>query len=280
MTSIVPAMVVEVGGSPVKPENADSRNDILSWLDDDFNGTGDIETRGWGWYKEGAVASQVLGAGELDMTITAGAGGIGGATAFWFDGTADGDLLFKTVRGPFDARLRARIRNTADAANPAVTSFRIAGLAVHDPNRASNVFNYVHIGGGSTNTANNRVEWKTTDDDGGASNDTSAFNAVDWSGGNMDIDLRIVRRRSNLQLFDLLWRPSSGDLLSGGAWNTLIQVNRASNASPDRDTNGALANLAIPMPPVVQVGAMIYSQSAAHDIRMHLVDFKVREATL
>lgn len=256
------------------------RSDPLAYLDDLFDsGPADVTQRGWSVYKDGAIAGRAVGSGHLDFTILAGAGGVGGATSFWFDGTADGALIHKTIAGPFDCRIRAQIRNTANSGNPAVSNFRIAGLAAHDPTRTSNVFNYVHIGGGSTGTANNRVEWKCTDDNGGASNDTSAFNAVDWSGGAMDIDLRLVRRATNLQIFDLFWRATTGDLLSG-SWTSLVTCNRTANTTPDRDTNGALANLAVSMPETLQVGPMLYSNTTAHDIRMRVLEFRARRTTL
>lgn len=248
--------------------------DPLSVLDDDFEGTDNLETRGWTLYKSAAVASQACSGGECDFRALAGGGGVGGTTSFWFDGTADGILAYKLVTGDFDARLRCRVRNTANSGNPAVTNFRIAGLAVHDPVRTSNVFNYLHIGAGSAAQAQNRIEWKTTDDGGQASNDTSAFNSAAWAGGNLDVDLRIVRAG---QVFTLYYRASSGDLLDDvAAWSTLTTINRSSNLTPDRDTNGALANLAVALPDTLQIGLVVYSNTAAHDVRMFAQEFRVR----
>lgn len=255
------------------------RRDPLAFLDDYFDaGPSDITQRGWFAYKDGAISNRAVGSGYLDFQIAAGAGGIGGATSFWFDGTADGALLYKPITGPFDARIRAQVRNTAFAANPPVTNFRIAGLAAHDPTRTANVFNYVHIGAGSTGAADGRIEWKTTDDDGGASNDTSAFNSVSWGASTMDVDMRLVRRASNLQIFDTYWRASSGDLLSPSGWTLLVTVNRTSNAAPARSTNGAVANLAISMPTTVQVGPMLYSNTGVHDIRMRVLEARFRRS--
>lgn len=252
------------------------RRDPLAALDDLFeSGPADVTQRGWAVYKDGAITNRAVGSGFLDFQIAAGAGGIGGATSFWFDGTADGSLIYKPITGPFDVRIRAQIRNTAFAANPPITNFRIAGLAAHDPNRASNVFNYVHVGAGSTGAADGRIEWKTTDDDGGASNDTSAFNSVSWGASTMDVDLRLVRRASNLQIFDSYWRATTGDLLFG-SWTSLVTFDRTLNTTPDRDTNGAVANLAISLPTTLQIGPMLYSNTGVHDIRMRVMEFRAR----
>jgi hypothetical protein len=241
---------------------------IVDTLSDTWDGTPlDAESRGWSFFGESLVVTQTIANGELDLEI--GAGGAGGA--FWFDRN-DGMLLHKEITGPFDARQRCRIRNTANNANPPVTQFRIAGLAVHNPDRTGGIYNYLHIGAGSTNAAGNSVEWKTTDDDGGASADVSAFSFVNWGTDPLDIDLRIIRRASDLQVFDLLWRPTAGDLLSSDDWNALITVDRADNTTPDRNGNGAGADLAVELPDTVQVGPTIYAQGITHDIRMQVLE--------
>ena len=245
--------------------------DPLSVFDDTFDG----DLSKWTEYKSAAVATQTVSGGELDLEVNAGGGGVGGATSFWFDGTANGQLLYQTISGAFDARLRARVRNTANSGNPPATSFRIAGIAAHDPDRTNNVFNYLHIGAGSTGGAGNTIEWKTTDD-ADASNDTSAFDSVAWTGTDLDVDLRMVRRASNTQIFDLYWRETEPDLLSAANWTSLVTVDRTDNTTPDRDANGASANQAISLPNTIQVGLIVYSNVTTHDIRMFAEEFRVR----
>jgi len=221
--------------------------------------------------------SSAITGSYYNFQITAGGGGV--ANSFWFDATNDGVFIWVPVTGAFDARCRVRVRNNANTANPPTTSFRIAGLAFHDViNRSA--LNYLHGGFGSTGAGGliGRVEWKTTDEIDGGSTDTSAFNSVPFASGDLDGDLRIVRRASNLQIFDIYWTPTTASipLTQVVNWRSLITVNRNDNATPPRSTNGATANIAVPLPISGGIGFTVYSNVAAHDIRMFVEEFSLR----
>lgn len=216
--------------------------DPLAALDDNFDaGEADVELRGWTWYGEGSVTSQAIAAGELGLTIDHGGDGVLNGGSFWFNAT-DGCLLHKAVTGDADVRARVRVRNTADDGLPAPSQFRIAGLAAHDPDRATNL-DYVHIGAGSTNQTGNRIEWKTTV----ASVSTFGDNGVDVAP--LDVDLRLVRVG---QSFVGSWRPSAGDLGSDDGWLALPEMDRT----------------AAPLPDTLQWGLVLYSNAFGPDIRV------------
>jgi hypothetical protein len=223
----------------------------LEDLGDDFErGAADVEARGFFWHREDLIATQAIAGGELELDVTG--GGVG--QAFWFNEN-EGPLLSPVaITGACDMRWRGHVRNTADTGTPDPSQFRIAGIAAHDPDR-STVLNYVHIGGGSTNQVGNRIEWKTTDD----SVSTFGDNGVDVAP--LDLDLRIVRRPEDLQLFDLLWRTTgTAPLVSDEGWSLLQRINRADNTAPARAT-------AVPLPRALHWGLMLYANPLAHDIR-------------
>lgn len=230
--------------------------DALTSLSDTFS-TG-TTARGNGWTLEdvnGAFSSDAVAGGTLDLQITE--GGSGGS--FWFDSNV-GILLYKTVTGACDMRARVRIRNTANDAAPSASNFRIAGIAAHDPDRSTN--EYVHIGIGSTNTTGNRIEWKTTD------NSDSAFNFNDTGLDHpLDYDIRIVRRASDLQVFDLYYRETGVEPLSSNdGWTLFVTIDRSDDTVPNRVANSG--STAVQLPNTLRWGLMLYASTAEHDIRI------------
>jgi hypothetical protein len=232
-------------------------------LNDTFDG--DALDESWTLFESvTTTATLSVHDGELDYQVSAG----GSNGSFWFD-AHDGVLLHKTVTGDFDARCRIRVRNTADSGNPPLTSFRIAGLAAHDPDRTTE-YNYVHVGLGATNTVNLRAEWKTTD------SSDSAFNSIEALSGAGDLegDLRIVRVD---QVFTLYAKLSDTPLDDDEDWTLITTVDRTDNTIPDRNTNGGAADNATPMPDTLQVGLILYSSTGTHNIRMFVDEFQVSQ---
>lgn len=250
--------------------------DELSFKDSGFATQEEFESKFSIEFQSLVSASTGITGSELNFEVVQG----NTAGSFWFDNN-EGAFIWTPVTGAFDARTRVRVRNSADTGNPPATAFRICGLAVHDMDRTN--YNYIHIGAGATSIGVNSVEWKTTDSNGGSS-DTSAFNSVAFpTGGDLDIDLKIVRRASDLQVFDLEWRPTTGsvglyqDILEeDGGWRSLVTVDRTDNTTPDRNGNGASADLAISLPNEVGVGLILYSNSSNHNIRGFFEEFIIR----
>lgn len=216
-------------------------------------------------------------------TTSTNGGGTGGS--FWFDSTGDGVLWWVPVTGAFDARLQCRVRNHAGTASPPFTAFRIFALAAHDPLRTA--LNYLHEGAGSTGAGVARLEWKSTDGIAGGSTDTSAFGAI--NAPTLDLDFRIVRDPNDLDRFVLFWRATDPgvDLLADTGWNAFTGgglvngvILRDSNATPDRNTLGATADLAIPLPSTLRVGPVLYANQASHDISGFVRRFTLRTPTV
>lgn len=175
------------------------RREALMDHSDDFSSGSDVSTNGWILEDSSPSSSpgSTITGGEWDFTISAGASG----GSLWYD-TNDGGWRYKVVTGAVDCRMRARIRNTADTGLPLTNNFRIAGLAAHDPDRTT--MEYVHVGAGSGNLSTSQLEWKTTDN----SDSAYAYTPV-HADRSLDLDFRIVRRATDLQMFDLYYRGRS-----------------------------------------------------------------------
>jgi hypothetical protein len=229
----------EVGGVAALGQTLDP----AAFIDDFESGDPLLENRGWTWYDEASVATQDMNGGELHLVSTT-----GGAAGAWWYNTEDGNLLFKTVTGDFDARVRLRVRNAAGTGSPssAALEWRFAGIAVHDPDRSTD-FNYVHAMLGADPNGTDRIEWKATD--GSVSTWDSIAGAAP-----LDYDLRIVRVG---QVFTLSYRAFDADLApedegyvplsDDDDWTTYQVIDRDDNTIPPRAT-------AVNMPNTVQVG--------------------------
>lgn len=243
-----------------------SRVDPLAALDDDFS----TDTGKWSSILAGGTTmTPVVSGGELDLTISA--GGTGGS--FAFDGN-DYCYRYQTITGTsWVVMARVRARNTANTGIPPATLFRLFALHVADPANVLPVYNFIHVAIGTVNGVQSRVEWKTNDHDGGGSNDVSAFNSIASPSGNCDVDLRIVRSG---QSFVLGARASTGDMLTATDWTTVATIDRTSNATPPRAANGAVANLAVPLPTTLRVGFVPYASTNPHDVRGFVTEFRAR----
>lgn len=219
----------------------------------------------------GTATADIVG-DELNLRVSG--GGAGGS--HWQDAD-DGALLYQPITGAFDVRARVRVRDQTGSGNPFAGGYRLAGIAAHDPAGvgSGNVHNYVHIALGVANATAFQVEWKTTDHDGGASDDVSAFGAVAAPSATVyDADLRIVRREGALQMFDLYMRLSTGDLATVTDWTLVQTIDRSSNLTPARSTAGALANLAVALPDTLWVGAMVYNNTLQEHVMLFVDEFR------
>lgn len=200
--------------------------DPLAALSDSFSG-GSLDPK-WTLYEGSGNATLTVAGGVLRFEIDSGSA----SGSFWYN-EFQGDLVHQTVTGNFDVVATLTVRDAAGTALPPTDNFRLAGIAAHDPDRASNL-NYVHVALGATSAADLRCEWKTT-----VAN-VSTYDSVSWPSGTGQI--RLVRED---QLFSAYVRATSSD-----AW-TLVQA-------MDRTAN--------PLPATLQVGPMVYSNLALHDI--------------
>lgn len=211
--------------------------DPLAALDDAFDGVA-LDPK-WSIYKPASLEPVSLELGHARFAPVQ--GGPGPTGNFWFDGF-DGSLVHQDVSGDFDAWLDCAAYDNTEGAPPPVSWFRIAGLAAHDPNRAT--FNYVHIGFGSANEPDNRVESKNT------INSVSAYTSTSWPTAQGQI--RILRVG---QLFRTYVRALSTD-----PWQLEQTYDRT----------------ATPMPMTLQLGVICYSNEVAADLVLHANQFTVR----
>jgi hypothetical protein len=214
--------------------------DPLAALNDTFSGAALLSK--WTAYQGDGTLSTAVSGGELNLTCNAG----GAGDSFWYN-AEQGVLLYQLVTGDFDARARVRVRNLADDGLPTVGdgNYRIAGIAAHDPDRATDL-DYVHVGLGCTASATLTAEWKDTQ----AS--TSYF--ADYTDADVQTGEGEIRLLREGQVYTFYYRP-----LAGGAWVEL-QV---------RGRGGA------PLPDTLQLGFVVYASVASHDIRIFADDFRV-----
>jgi hypothetical protein len=245
--------------------SAVGRTDPLADLSDSFSYGATMTGNGWAIEDTtpSSTPSDTITDGEADLTVAAG----NTDGSFWFD-TNDGVLWYKTVTGACDFRARVHVMDGDGAATPPATppdtQFRIAGIAAHDPDRTTN--EYVHVGCGSNNTVGQlQVEWKTTDD----SDSAYAYTQATLTGGELLYDLRIVRRASNLQAFDLYVRAGlSRSLEDDAGWTLLQTIDRSDDQVPDRAANNG--STAVALPSTLRWGFMVYANAEVHDIRMYV----------
>lgn len=230
-----------------------SPSDPLAPLDDDFSSGVSLTANAWliEDSNPSCSPSDTLVGAEADLTISGGSA----TGSLWLDAN-DGALWYREITGPCDMRARVRVRNASDTGLPAVLNLRTAGIAVHDPNRAA--MNHLSVAVGTSMAAVHQEEWATTD----ASLTLAALGNATLTSGELLYDLRIVRRSSDDQVFDLMLRSGTALALEDDAgWTTLQAVDRSDNTSPVRAS-------AVPMPDVCRWGFFVSAALALHDIRM------------
>jgi hypothetical protein len=259
------ALAPEVMGPEIMAPSVIGRTDALAELSDSFSyGT---TLTGNGWSIEDTTPScspsDTITDSEADLTVAAG----NTDGSFWFD-TNDGALWYKAIAGACDFRARVHVMDGDGAATPPTTppdtQFRVAGIAAHDPDRTT--MEYVHVGIGSNNTAGQlQLEWKTTDN----SDSAYAYTQATLTGGELLYDLRLVRRASDLQVFDLYVRAgTSRSLDDDEGWTLLQTIDRTDDQVPDRAANNGTT--AVSLPSTLRWGFMVYANATVHDIRMYV----------
>lgn len=245
----------------------------------------------WSVYKPASLASTTVSDGRL--RIEPEQGGSGATGSFWYSssngaiGSAqnDGGLVYQTL-GPsvgtpvaFDVRARVRVF-AADGTSQVpetVGEWRFGGLAVHHPTRSS-YFRYLHMALGSEGGAGvSGLECKVNrvNATGGA----SVFPVANLV-GNLERDLRIVRRATDTDLFDLFDRAVSGALSSNDGWTRRYTIRWTDGADGDDDFDACPQETDAALPDDVHVGLMAYSNAEVHDVLTDCLEFWAGETTL
>lgn len=166
--------------------------------------------------------------GSVEMTPTA-----GGPAVIWFENN-EGPMIAKEIQGDFIATATAHTHRASNPALPVPTSYRLAGILARDPASAPSARNSVHVAlGAGVPGQPNVVEDKSTDD----SQSVFFLHSVP----SQDAELRLERQGT---IFTMSWRPVAGF----GAFQVIGVHNR-----PD-------------LPPLLEVGLMVYSFEASPDI--------------
>lgn len=273
---------------PSRTSDSSSEQDAFSSFRDAFAGSA-LHPR-WSTYKSASLASSTVSDGRVRLVPVR--GGIDPTAAFWYSsgngaiGTEqhDGFLVYQTV-GPaagtpvaFDARARIRVfaSNGTSQVPETVGEWRFGGLAVHHPTRSS-YLRYLHIALGSEGGAGvSGLECKVNRVN--ATGGSSVF-PVDNIVGNLERDVRIVRRATDTDLFDLYDRASSGALSSSDGWTLRYTVRWTDGADADDDFDACPQETDDAFPDSVQVGLMAYSNATAHDILLDVLEFWMGETT-
>jgi hypothetical protein len=271
---------------------ASEEPDPFEEISDDFStGVSDLEERGWSFYKSSALAQAEVVDDAMQVIPIRGGGGDyqgGGAIAtasFWYTQSnvdqRDGLLVYKAV-GPaagtpvsFDARARVIVTNEdGDDVPPAtVGEWRFAGFAVHHPTRTS-YLRYLHIGLGSEGgAAVTGIECKVNRVNASGGMSVFPVEEVDVTGLDaLEYDLRIVRRASDTQVFDMYTRPvSSGEALtSNDGWTLHYTVVWTDGEDAADDFPACPQETDDPFPDDVQLGVMNYSNAEAVDVMVRV----------
>lgn len=257
--------------------------DSFERLRDDF-ATTTLHPR-WSTYKPASISTTVSSG---RMRIEPVAGSTGATGSFWYSASNvsqnDGGLIYQTV-GPsvgtpvgFDARARIRVlaANGSDQVPETVGEWRFGGLAVHHPTRAS-YYRYMHVALGSEGGAGvSGLECKVNrvNATGGA----SVFPVANIV-GNLERDVRIVRRTTDTDLFDMYDRASSGALSDSTGWTLRYTVRWTDGADADDDFDVCPQETDDAFPDDVQIGLMCYASAAADDILLDCFEFWIGETT-
>lgn len=275
--------------APARSSTAPERVDAFAHLRDAFAGS-TLHPR-WSIYKPASVASTAVSSGRLRIVPVR--GGIDPTGSFWYSsgngaiGTEqhDGGLVYQAV-GPavgtpvaFDARARIRVlaSNGSSQVPETVGEWRFGGLAIHHPTRSS-YFRYAHIALGSEGGAGvSGLECKVNRVN--ATGGSSVFPVANLD-GNLERDVRIVRRATDTDLLDLFDRPSAGALSSGDDWTRRYTIRWTDGADGDDDFDACPQETDDPLPDDVQIGLMAYSNATAHDLLTDCFEFWIGETTL
>lgn len=192
----------------------------------------------------------------------------GALGSFWQD-TQKGIFVWKTIKGPFDARIRLDMRaadgSTAlDLTNGGV---KIGGLLV-----SSNDYNnWVSVGAGSTAVTVSRVQWRTNDFETGDT-DTTALAASTVL--DLDIDLRILRSYANPQRIYIYRRnDTSQEFVGNVGWASIVPggyVDRTNNNQPDRPTYGASDDKSVAFDDELKIGFFVDGSLAGAAVSMRV----------
>ena len=232
--------------------------DPLAALSDDMSSGASLADNGWTLEDTSPTSTptSTISGGVADLQIATG----GTTGSLWFD-IYDGALWHKEVDGACDMRARVRVTDSAGTGLPPFAQFRVGGIAAHDPDRST--YEYIHTGVGSLANGQHNIEWKSTD------NSDSAFAgaATVLTGGQLLYDLRMVRRASDLQVFDLHYRAGTAEALeSDTGWTLRQTIDRSDDTAPDRAANGGTS--AVPLPSTLRWGLILYASAVVHNIRM------------
>lgn len=196
----------------------------------------------WLTYKPAALASAVVSGGRVRLTATQGGAGPTGSLWYSLDNATqfDGFTLYQTV-GPsvgtsvsFDARIRVAVFAGDGTSQPPPTlgEWCFGGLAVHDPTRTS-YYRYLHATLGTEGDvplAGLEVKVTRVSVLGGG----SVF-PVAALAGDLRRDLRIVRRSTNHQVFDVYDSAVSGALSRSTGWTPRYTIVWTDGADPADD---------------------------------------------
>ena len=226
----------------------------------------DLADAGWTSNTRGGASFTESG-GQIVATLATGS-----VSGSYFHDTNQGAYYYRSFSsngfyGPFDYRARIVATNAADSGDPPFDAERIVSMIVTDPANSGSDQNHLYVGIGDADFGNRAVQWKTTDNDG-VSSDTSAFNSV-TANADLEKDVRIVRRTTDKDIFDLYWRSTSlgFDLDDNSGWNLIETIDRSDNAVPPRSLSGSADNLAEPLPDAVYIGFGIHSSETEPDLR-------------
>lgn len=265
-------------------DDGGARRSVYAGLRDSFSGSS-LNAR-WSTYKPASITAAVSG-GRVRLTPTQ--GGAGATGSFWYSASNvsqnDGGLIYQAV-GPavgtpvsFDARARVRVfaADGTSQVRETVGEWRFGGLAVHDPTRTS-YYRYLHVALGSEGGAGvSGIECKVNrvNVTGGASIFPVA-NIV----GDLERDIRIVRRATDTDLFDLFDKPATGLLTDGTGWTRRYTVRWTDGADADDDFDATPQETDDPFPDDVQIGLMSYSNAVGANIVTDCLDFWIGPTAL
>lgn len=241
---------------------------------DSFSG-GTLHDR-WSIYKPASLADATVSGGRLRLQPVQ--GGTGATGSFWFSpntaGRADGFLIYQLF-GPaagtpvgFDARIRCEAFDAAGTGLPPgdAGTWRFGGLAVHDPDRSTD-YRYLHKAIGTEGSAGTQC----TEDKLNRVGSVYPYEAL--PGDTLRRDLRIVRRATNPQIFDLFDRPWTGALSSSAGWLRRYSIVWTDGEDAADDFPVCPVETADPMPDDVQVGLIAYSSNVDHDFLLDVHEF-------
>lgn len=241
--------------APVDPLVAYSR---------DFTGSTDLT--GWDIYKSGA-ATATPGASGLLLVPVQGWGSDyltapDPTRSLWYTHSVvdqrDGYLASQSFSTDLDIRARFVVRaaNGTDTVPAAGGEYRVAVLAIHDPDRSS-ALRYVHVGFG-TGDGVTGVEVKVTR----GPNTTSVY---PFASASVDGDVRLVKIGQTITAFH---RPlSSGEAITSDiGWTTLFTIVWTDGLDAADDFPSVSPETTTALPSTYDAGIGIYSSTTTPDV--------------